>query len=150
MKRLLSRFLLALAAAALACQACGAGMTFGAPKNQTRSGVSASAMNRLDVEARCTNSISKTSSAAVTGLFCRLSGNTMNIYLALSDDALQEIASDPHAAANLTAIRGSFVTQACRRDSLLRQGSYQTVKYLLVDKYRREIASYTVSRTECL
>ena len=109
----------------------------------------AAAMNKMDIEARCTNAISRTGSDSVTGLFCRLNGTTMNIYLSLSDEAIIEIAQDPNAVANLSAVRQNLLIQACNRNSMLVQGSYNTVKYNLVDKYRNEIASYTIHRTEC-
>ena len=125
-----------------------AGITFGGRNAQTNAR-SAAAMNKMDIEARCTNAISRTGSDSVTGLFCRLNGTTMNIYLSLSDEAIIEIAQDPNAVANLSAVRQNLLIQACNRNSMLVQGSYNTVKYNLVDKYRNEIASYTIHRTEC-
>jgi hypothetical protein len=128
--------------------ACEAGMIIGG-RNAGTSAMSAAAMNKIDTENRCTNAISRTSSESVTGLFCRLNGTTMNIYLALSDEAIMEIATDPNAAANLSAVRQNLLAQSCRRNSMLLQGSYTTVKYNLVDKSKNEIASYTIHRTEC-
>ncbi len=132
-----------------AVSAQGAGMTFGA--RHGGAGFNASSMKRMDTEAGCTSALSRKidGSGGVTGLYCRLSGTTMNIYLALSDEAILEIAQDPHAATNLAAVRDSFLSAACRRDSMLLQGAYSAVNYRLVNKNRQEIASYTIRRSEC-
>ncbi len=134
--------------AILAAPVSYAGMTFGVRDNP-RANFSGEAMNRLNVESACTNAISRYESVYISGLNCRLSGSTMNVYLALSDEALRQIAQDPNAIANLATVRQNFLTHACKRDSMLLNSSYTTVKYYLVDKYRNEIANYAIHRADC-
>lgn len=118
--------------------------------NNNRSNFNANSLSNHNLEANCTNAVSKVTNESMTGLYCRLNNGTLNVYLALSDEALLEISKDKNAQYNLQQLRSTFVNNSCKRDSYLVSGSVNSVQIHLVDKFRKGLIDYEIKRSDCL
>ncbi|MGN1357261.1 MAG: hypothetical protein ACI4VX_06220 [Succinivibrionaceae bacterium] len=106
-------------------------------------------LNSHQTESNCTNAVNKIATSSVTGLYCRLQGADLHIYLALTDEGLAEISQDNNASANLSALQSVFVKDACKRGAFLSNPGANSVQIHLVDKFRQGLLDYTVRRSDC-
>ncbi len=106
-------------------------------------------LNDHKLESNCTNAVNKIENNSLTGLFCRLNGSNLHIYLALTDEALVELRQDKNASKNLASLKSVFVQNACKRNSYFDQSLVTTLQIHLVNKFKQEIADYEIKSSDC-